>query len=310
VGASLGDNCLLGCLSAPPAGHARTPDGTEWLGSPSFALPHRPRHGGFDLSVTHEPTRKLIAQRLLIDGLRIVLPATLVLGAIVALATIVEYGRERLPTAAWLLATPLAEMAIAAATLVCVVLLKKLLIGTFVPTVKPLWSIFVWLNEALNGVYETVAAPTLSWLLGTPYAAPWLRMMGCRIGRDVYLETTLFSEFDLVHIGDGVALNAGAVIQNHLFEDRIMKVSVVEIGDRCTVGNMAVVLYDTEMQSGSSIGALSLLMKGETLPPRTRWVGIPTAQEVPSVGRRGGLDSPPGLAPEGALDVGLWERSL
>jgi non-ribosomal peptide synthetase-like protein len=102
--------------------------------------------------------------------------------------------------------------------------------------------------------------------------------MGCTIGRRAYLETTLFSEFDLVELGDDVALNAGAVIQNHLFEDRIMKASTLKIGDGCTVGNMTVVLYDTEMLPGSSIGPLSLLMKGETLPPATRWAGIPTAE--------------------------------
>jgi non-ribosomal peptide synthetase-like protein len=306
VGASLGDNCLLGCLSAPPAGHARTRDGTEWLGSPSFALPRRPRVGGFDASVTHEPTRKLIAQRLLIDGLRIVLPATLVTGAFIGLSALVEHGRETLPLGVWLLGVPLAEMAIAAAALLCVVATKKILIGTFKPTVQPLWSVFVWLNEALNGVYETVAAPVLTLLLGSPYAAPWLRLMGCAIGRDVYLETTLFSEFDLVHIGDGVALNAGAVIQNHLFEDRIMKVSAVEIGDRCTVGNMAVVLYDTEMQAGSSIGPLSLLMKGETLPPQTRWLGIPTAQAAaPVADPRLPVGAPPVVGAELLQEVAL-----
>jgi carbonic anhydrase/acetyltransferase-like protein (isoleucine patch superfamily) len=57
-----------------------------------------------------------------------------------------------------------------------------------------------------------------------------------------------------------------------------MKASTLTVGDRCSVGNMAVVLYDTEMQPGSTIGPLSLLMKGETLPPGTRWLGIPTAQ--------------------------------
>jgi non-ribosomal peptide synthetase-like protein len=161
------------------------------------------------------------------------------------------------------------------------VLTKRVLIGTFRPTVKPLWSMFVWLNEVVNGVYETVGAPLLGPLLGTRFCAFWLRRLGCRIGRGVYLETTLFSEFDLVHIEDGAALNAGAIIQNHLFEDRIMKASVLRVGKDCSVGNMTVVLYDTDMQAGSSIGPLSLLMKGETLPPHTRWVGIPTAPEPP-----------------------------
>lgn len=282
VRATLGDGCLIGCLSAPPIGRAPVPDGTEWLGSPSFSLPHRQKIEGFDESVTHEPTRKLFAMRLAVDALRVALPSTIVTAELWAFGELLAYAHERLSFALWLVATPLMAMAVAAAGLASVVVTKKALIGTFRPIVKPLWSMFVWLNEVVNGTYESVAAPLLLPLLGTPYCAPWLRLLGCQIGRHVYLETTLFSEFDLVHIGDYAALNVGAVIQNHLFEDRIMKASVLEIGDECSVGNMAVVLYDTEMQTGSSIGPLSLLMKGETLPPGTRWLGIPTAQIPPT----------------------------
>jgi len=278
VGKSLGDGCLLGCLSVPPEGSLRTPNATEWLGSPSFVLPHRQRMGGFDESVTHEPTRKLMAQRLVVDALRIVIPSTLAAGQLALLQTLLASSRAKLSLAAWVLAVPVAIMVSAAAGIAGVVATKKLLIGTFRPTIKPLWSMFVWLNEAVNGAYETVAAPLLVPLLGTPYCAPWLRLLGCKIGRRVYLETTLFSEFDLVSIGDYAALNAGAVIQNHLFEDRIMKASYLKVGEGCCVGGMAVILYDTEMRQGSSVGPLSLLMKGETLPARTRWLGIPTAQ--------------------------------
>jgi non-ribosomal peptide synthetase-like protein len=312
VGASLGNECLLGCLSAPPATHMRTPDGTEWLGSPSFALPRRPRVGGFDRAVTHEPTRKLITQRLLIDALRIVLPATIVTGFLVAFAALAAAARDRLPVGLWVASVPLIEIALSAVALLSVVAVKVTLIGTFVPTVQPLWSMFVWLNEALNGTYESVATPVLTLLLGTPFAAPWLRMLGCKIGRDVYLETTLFSEFDLVQVGHGAALNAGAVIQNHLFEDRIMKASFVQIGDRCTVGNMAVVLYDSEMKDGSTIGPLSLLMKGETVAPETSWLGIPTAEAarpaaMPPVAKAAVAA---GAAPEVARDVAWLEQSL
>jgi hypothetical protein len=38
---------------------------------------------------------------------------------------------------------------------------------------------------------------------------------------------------------------------------------------------MAVVLYGTEMQAGSNLGPLSVLMKGEMLPAGTRWQGTP-----------------------------------
>jgi carbonic anhydrase/acetyltransferase-like protein (isoleucine patch superfamily) len=55
-----------------------------------------------------------------------------------------------------------------------------------------------------------------------------------------------------------------------------MKSDVLEIGDHCSIGNMSVILYGAKMQRGSSLGPLSLLMKGETLPAFSRWYGIPT----------------------------------
>ena len=81
VGASLGDGCLLGVQSVPPPEPARTPDGSEWLGSPSFALTHRPKVGDFDDTVTFRPTLKLYLQRAVVDALRIVIPGYIALAA-------------------------------------------------------------------------------------------------------------------------------------------------------------------------------------------------------------------------------------
>ncbi|NKB16757.1 MAG: hypothetical protein HC774_07730 [Sphingomonadales bacterium] len=145
----------------------------------------------------------------------------------------------------------------------------------YYPVIKPLWCPYVWLNELVNGVYEGVAAPIIGTTLGTPLAGHCLRLMGCRVGQWTFIETTLFSEFDLVAIGDHACLNLGATIQTHLFEDRIFKSDHLVIGEGCNVGNMSVVLYNTTMSGGSTLGPLSLLMKGEHLPGNTSWEGIP-----------------------------------
>jgi len=89
------------------------------------------------------------------------------------------------------------------------------------------------------------------------------------------MEPSDLSEFDLVTIGDEAVLNADCTIQTHLFEDRIMKMSTIEIGARCKVGAGSLVLYDTRMEPESKLAGLSLLIKGETLPGGTRWQGIP-----------------------------------
>ena len=157
-----------------------------------------------------------------------------------------------------------------------VVLLKWLVIGRYEPIVRPLWSFFVWRTELVTSTYENLAVPLLlEPLKGTPYINLYLRLMGCRIGRRAYIDTTDITEFDLVRIGDDAALNEGAGLQTHLFEDRVMKVSAVEIGDRAVVGSMAIALYDSVVEADAQLGDLSVLMKGERLPAGTSWEGSP-----------------------------------
>jgi len=279
IGTSIGDNSLLGVMSTTPGSAGSTvPDNTEWLGSPPFLLPQRKKVEGFDITQTYRPTLGLYLLRCFIDAVRITLPYYIGVTGLLAFGGFAIYGFLNLPLWLMVVLLPLVSTSIAYASALSVVAVKRLLIGTFHPVVKPLWSVYVWLNEVVNGVFETIGAPVLAPMMGTPFFSWYLRLLGCKIGKHAFIQTTYFSEFDLVEIGDYVALNYGVVVQNHLFEDRIMKSSRLKIGDECSIGNMSVVLYDTEMKSSASIDSMSLLMKGETLPANTRWIGIPTRQ--------------------------------
>jgi non-ribosomal peptide synthetase-like protein len=87
--------------------------------------------------------------------------------------------------------------------------------------------------------------------------------------------TTFITEFDLVEIGDDAAIGGSTSLQTHLFEDRVMKMSTVKIGAGASVGSRSVVLYDAEVCAGASLDALSLVMKGESLPAGSQWRGVP-----------------------------------
>ncbi len=277
-GASLGNRCLLGVLSTPPDPTNPVPDGTDWLGSPGFRLPNRQKVGGFGDAVTYVPTNKLYFQRAIIDTCRILIPAYTAIisgfAGIVALFMLYQaYGM-------WVMLglIPALALLLAAIPVAITVGLKWAIMGRFKPVIVPLWSRYVWFNEMINGVYEFVMAPIVAFFFGTPVAPMLLRLLGCKIGHHCFINTALFSEFDLVRIGNGVSLNFGAIIQNHLFEDRVMKSSYLDIEDGCSVGNMAVVLYDSRMERGSVLGPMSLLMKAEVMPAGSRWHGIPTVQ--------------------------------
>ncbi len=278
TGVNLGSDCLVGCLSLPPLNERSTISGSKWLGSPAFLLPKLQPTETFDSSVIFKPTKQMIVQRGLIDFLRITLPACVNIGGILAWGFVLTHY-SNLPF--WLLCIlmPTAGLFIKWILALVVVALKWLVMGRFQPTVKPLWCRYVWLNEMVNGLYEGVFAPTMADLLGSPFIVPFLRLLGMRIGRRTYIGSLLFSEFDLVSIGDDTALNMGATVQTHLFEDRIMKSSHLQIGSGCSIGNMSVVLYDTVMAPESRLGPLSLLMKGEHLSTAGEWTGIPCREK-------------------------------
>ena len=141
---------------------------------------------------------------------------------------------------------------------------------------EPLWSTFVRRTEFVTGLYEAAAVPAgVGLLVGTPFLPPVLRWFGARIGRRTWIGTTYLTEFDLVEIGDDATVGTEVSLQTHLFEDRVMKMSVVTVGAGATIGTRAIVLYDAVVGDDVSLGSLSLLMKGEHLTPGSRWRGIP-----------------------------------
>jgi phosphopantetheinyl transferase len=119
------------------------------------------------------------------------------------------------------------------------------------------------------------------------------------------METTYLTEYDLISIGDDVALNDECTIQTHLFEDRVMKMSTIDIQRACSVGCGSIVLYDTRMEAGAVLSDLSLLMKGETLPAGTRWEGTP-ARSTPA--GAGGASGPASPAPAPVLAIRVLHR--
>lgn len=276
-GTIVGDEALIGVASTPPRS-SYVPDHTAWLGSPSFELPHRQQDCCFPASTTFAPTAAMQRQRAFIDAVRVVGPGLIVMANLILFTLAVLVAWQNLPMWGVALAVLASSGAVAFNSILIVALLKKAILGTLEPTVRPLWSRFVWLNELVNALYEGVVATVMTPLLGTRMAAPALRMMGCKVGKWVFIDTTLFSEFDLVHIDDHASLNLGATIQTHLFEDRVFKADNLRIERGCSVGNMAVVLYDTRMHVGAKLCPLSVLMKGETLPAGTTWIGIPCEQ--------------------------------
>ncbi len=271
---------LLGVLSTPPSqpGSVKR-HGTSWLGSPPIELPRREKSTAFSNETTYSPSKKLRIKRAMFEILRVTIPpsgfialTTFVLDAVVLLWRNLGF----VPAALML---PLVYAGGCVALALCAAAAKWALVGRYSPFEKPLWSLFVWKLELANALYEFMSTPlALEPLQGTPFLPAYQRLMGASIGRGVYMHTTGLLEWDLTRVGSGVSLNEDCVLQTHLFEDRVLKGAYLTIGESCDVGEQSIVLYGAEMEPGSSLDALSLLMKGERLPAGTSWAGVPAGR--------------------------------
>ena len=277
AGTVLGDDSLVGVLSIPPAdGVQAARTGVTWLGSPPLLLRRREASASFPLEKTFRPSVKDRLIRAAIEVFRVTVPPAGFVMVTATLITIMLRLWRQASTGATLALLPMLYAACCAAVILLVALAKWVVLGRVRPFARPLWTTFIWRLEFVNALYEFLAWPlALDALQGTPFLPWYLRLLGMRIGRRVYVQTAGFVEFDLAEVGDRVALNWECGLQTHLFEDRVLKASRIRIGDNCDIGTLSIALYDSTMESGARLDALSLLMKGETLPAGTAWAGIP-----------------------------------
>jgi acetyltransferase-like isoleucine patch superfamily enzyme len=187
-----------------------------------------------------------------------------------------EETYEAIGVAGTIMCLPLLHIGLSIAACLITLLTKWVLIGRFKKGHFPLWTSYVWRTEFVERIEVNLAEPLLiKYLGGTNFIAIWFRLLGAKIGARPYMELAIVTEPDLVSIGDFVTLEKSATIQAHLFQDRIRTCDRVKIGSGCSVGCNSVVLLGAEMQDGSALSALSLVMRHESLPPNSKWHGSP-----------------------------------
>jgi len=266
------DDGLVAVLSATPH---KAKAGSSWLGSPPIRLRRQPTET--DALRTFHPPLRLKIMRASVETLRII-PVIVtfaigiaVLGTLQGLAG--EFG--------WPVASLLGGLVLLNAGGIAgaiAVGAKWLMVGRIAAVEHPLWSSFVWRNEVADTFVETVAAPWFARAAsGTPVMNLWLRSLGAAIGRGVWCETYWLPEADLVTLGRGATVNRGCVVQTHLFHDRIMAMDTVILDEGATLGTHCVALPAASIGTAATVGPASLVMRGDSVPPFTRWQGNPIA---------------------------------
>ncbi|MFF3907906.1 Pls/PosA family non-ribosomal peptide synthetase [Streptomyces sp. NPDC001848] len=274
--ARTGANCLLATkVMVPVDGPIR--EGVGLLGSPSFEIPRSVlRDSRFDRLRTGEVFRRGLAAKnrhnAATMGWYLLVRWIYVLGAILLAAGAADtYSLVGAPAFA------LADVLLLVFTVVYFVLVERVVIASHPPGALycSIYDSRFWWRER----YWKVPSESYFRLFnGTPFKSVIWRLLGVRIGHRVFDDGCYMSERRMVTIGDACTLNAGSAIQCHSQEDGTFKSETTTLGHGCTVGVGALVHYDVTVGDDAVLGPDSFLMKGEVVPPHSRWAGNPARE--------------------------------
>ena len=263
---------LVAVLSAAPRRKTMRA-GESWIGSPPAALRRTSQTGEDDR--TYAPPRRLKVARACWEIARLV-PVLVAVHLYAVVGLIGLLALERSGPLAALVALGLGLVAGGTLAAVLTTAAKWLLVGRVRAGTHPLWSSFVWRNELVDTFVEVVAAPWFARVVtGTPLLTWWFRSMGSQVGRGVWCETYWLPEPDLIRLGDGATVNQGSVVQTHLFHDRLLATDTVTLLRGATLGPNSVILPAATIGRHATVGPVSLVMRGESVPDKTLWIGNP-----------------------------------
>jgi non-ribosomal peptide synthetase-like protein len=189
------------------------------------------------------------------------------------------------------------------------VAMKRIAIGTYVPSRAPVWGAMYLRNWI---VCETARRIPWRLLEGTGFQLAALRALGAKIGRRVHIHRGVDLQqggWDLLDIGDDVTIGQEVVIRLVDLEDERIVVAAVRIGARSTIEVRASVGGGATIGDGAYITALSSVPAGTNVPAGERWDGVPgraagAAPEAPAVDRS--HDWSPGALGAAMLAARLW----
>ncbi|RZK57018.1 MAG: hypothetical protein EOO59_09380, partial [Hymenobacter sp.] len=157
-----------------------------------------------------------------------------------------------------------------------VVVFKWLVIGRFQAGEYPLWGFYYYRFWVVKKLVE--AAPT-QLLSATPFLAVFYRLLGAKIGENVYLGSTRLMCFDLLSIGDGASIAREAGLLGYRIERDRLIIGPIAVGRDAYVGLRSIMEGSTSLGDEAELDDLSALAAGRQVPAREGWQGSP-AQRV------------------------------
>jgi acetyltransferase-like isoleucine patch superfamily enzyme len=126
-----------------------------------------------------------------------------------------------------------------------------------------------------NALILLVRYTCINFMRVTPLINLFHGLMGMKVGKRVQINTAIIGDSNLIEIGDDTVIGGDVTLVGHAAEHGNLVTAPVRIGNRVTVGLMAIIFPGVTIGDGAMIAANALLPKGTQVAPNEVWGGIP-----------------------------------
>ena len=127
-----------------------------------------------------------------------------------------------------------------------------------------------YISNALQFLVWTIFG---DFLLLTPFAALFYRLMGAKLGLNVQINSKFCADLSLLEIGDNAVIGGHATVIAHSMEARGLVLKRVRIGRGAIIGLNAIVLPGADIGDKAVVGAGVFVPKDTKIPPGTMYLG-------------------------------------
>lgn len=127
-----------------------------------------------------------------------------------------------------------------------------------------------YVSGALQHLVWTVFG---DFLLLTPFAALFYRLMGAKLGLNVQINSKYGADASLLEIGDNAVIGGHATVIAHSFEPGGLILRKVRIGRNAVIGLNAIVLPGVEVGERAVVGAGVFVPKDTKIPAGSVYLG-------------------------------------
>lgn len=126
-----------------------------------------------------------------------------------------------------------------------------------------------------SGVHIILLNLVLPYMTGTPWAKMFYKILGCKMGKNVFINSKGLHDAYLLEIGDNVVIGAESNISCHIFEGQELILGRIKIGNDTLIGTETYIMPDVTIGNHCNIGLYSYIRKKRIIEDHSMIMAIP-----------------------------------